>query len=86
VILKAVNMAANVERPPKGLVTASFDIRPVEAGDVENERSHTYYFRDHKSIVNRIPEAFGGRGYYVQGDHLQTVPALYRGLVEAGGR
>jgi len=86
VILKAVNMAANVGSPPTGLVTASFDIRPVEAGGVENERSHTYYFRDHKSIVNRIPEAFGGRGYYVQGDHLQTVPALYRGLIEAGGR
>ena len=82
VLLKAVSMAANVGRPPEGLVTASFDMRPVRPEDAENERAYTYYFRDHKSVVGRIPEAFGGRGYYVQGDHLETVPALYRGLVE----
>ena len=85
VLLKAVSMAANVGRPPEGLVTASFDMRPVVAGDAEDERAYTYYFRDHKSVVRRIPEAFGGRGYYVQGDHLDTVPALYRGLVEGAG-
>ncbi len=82
VLLKAVSMAANVGRPPEGLVTASFDMRPVRAEDVDDERAYTYYFRDHTSVVHRIPKAFGGRGSYIQGDHLDTVPALYRGLVE----
>ena len=63
-----------------------FDIRPVHAADVNNERAFSYYFRDHKSVVHRIPEAFGGKGYYVQGDHLQTIPALYRRLVEGASR
>ena len=82
VFLKAVNMASNVGHPPLGLTAASFDVRPVNPADVNNERAFSYYFRDHKSVVHRIPEAFGGKGYYVQGDHLQTIPALYRGLVE----
>jgi hypothetical protein len=83
VFLKAVSMAANVGKPPTGLTTASFDLRPVKVEDVEDERSYTYYFRDHKSIVHRIPRAFGGKGYYIQGDHLNTIPALYRTWVEA---
>jgi hypothetical protein len=83
VFLKAVNMASNVGRPPMRLSAASFDVRPVNPADVTNERAFSYYFRDHKSVVHRIPEAFEGKGYYVQGDHLQTIPALYRGLVES---
>lgn len=86
VFLKAVNMASNVGHPPQGLTAASFDVRPVSAADVNNERAFSYYFRDHKSVVHRIPEAFGGKGYYVQGDHLQTIPALYRALVEGATR
>jgi len=82
VLLKAVNMASNIGQPPDGLTSASFDVRPVSPADVNNERAFSYYFRDHKSVVHRIPEAFGGKGYYVQGDHLQTIPALYRALVE----
>ena len=82
IILKAVSMAANVGRPPTGIVTASFDMRRADLRDVDDERTCTYYFRDVKSVVHRIPAAFGGRGYYVAGDHLDTVPALYRALVE----
>ncbi|MGH7143397.1 MAG: hypothetical protein ACREJ2_04600 [Planctomycetota bacterium] len=81
VFLKAVSMAANVGKPPTGLTAASFDLRPVQVADVNNERSYTYYFRDHKSVVHRIPQAFGGKGYYIQGDHLDTLPALYREIV-----
>jgi hypothetical protein len=81
VFLKACSMCANVGSAPKGIVTASFDIRPADpkaaAGD---ERAAGYYARDVKSVVVRIPAAFGGRGHYVQGDHLQTVPALYQAL------
>ena len=81
VFLKAVNLVANVGMPPLGVTAASFDIRPANLADPADERAFGYYFRDQKSIVCRIPEAFGGKGYYVEGDHLLTIPALYRGLV-----
>ncbi len=83
VFLKAVSMAANVGRPPRGLTTASFDIRVADPGDADNERAAGYYCRDIKSVVVRIPEAFGGRGFYIQGDHLATVPAFYQLLTGA---
>ena len=86
VFLKACSMSANVGRPPRGLVAASFDFRAARPEDVDDERKSGYYFRDLKSVVVRIPEAFGGRGYYVQGDHLRTVPALYQQLVRVVGR
>lgn len=81
VFLKACSMATNVGRPPRGLVTGSFDFRPATVESAHDERSPGYYYRDIKSVVVRIPEAFAGSGYYVQGDHLQTLPALYQGLV-----
>lgn len=83
VFLKACSMCANVGHSPKGIVTASFDFRQAEAGDAGDERKAGYYYRDIKSVVVRIPQSFGGRGYYVQGDHLQTVPALYQSLVNS---
>jgi len=46
-----------------------------------NERHFAYYFRDQKSVVTRIPNAFGGHGYYVQGDQLVTLPELYRQVI-----
>ncbi len=82
VFLKACSMSANVGHAPSGIVTASFDFRPARPEDVGDERKAGYYYRDVKSVVVRIPEAFGGQGHYVQGDHLQTVPALYRALIE----
>lgn len=82
VFLKACSMCANVGHPPSGITTASFDMRPIRPGDTQNERSAGYYYRDIKSVVVRIPEAFGGTGHYVQGDHLVTVPALYQALVQ----
>jgi hypothetical protein len=81
VFLKACSMCANVGNPPRGIVTAALDIRAARIGDARDERSEGYYYRDLKSVIVRIPEAFGGRGYYVQGDHLKTVPALYQALV-----
>ena len=81
VLLKAVSMAANVGRPPRGLVTANFDMRPVATGDVNDEEKPGYYFRDNKSVVTRIPAAFGGRGHYVHGNLKHTIPALYKKLL-----
>lgn len=83
VFLKACSMCANVGHPPRGLVTGSFDIRPAAIESIDDERSPGYYYRDIKSIVVRIPQAFGGRGYYVQGDHLATLPAFYQALVQS---
>ncbi len=83
VILKAISMAANVGKPPKGITTASFDIREadLEQASKNNKSAPSYYFRDIKSIVTRIPKAFGGTGYYIKGDHRETLPAFYRAIV-----
>ncbi|MFC1736459.1 hypothetical protein ACFL1X_10085 [Candidatus Hydrogenedentota bacterium] len=82
VFLKAISMAANVGKAPGPIVTANFDMRNVNQDDVSNETKPTYYFRDNKSIVTRIPASFEGRGYYVKGNQLDTLPALYTLLVQ----
>ncbi len=81
VLLKAVSMAANAGSPPTGIVTANFDMRPVAPKDADDGGKPTYYFRDNKSVVTRIPAAFGGKGYYVCGDLKHTIPALYKKLL-----
>ena len=83
VLLKAVSMAANVASVPHGILTADFDLREHEPRQMTDEAAQGYYFRDQKSVVTRIPEAFGGRGLYVQGDQKQTIPFLYKQLIEA---
>ncbi len=82
VLLKAVSMAANVGRAPERIVTANFDLRPVEPSDACDEDKHAYYFRDNKSVVTRIPEAFGGVGHYIRGHFRDTLPGLHRLLTE----
>lgn len=81
VLLKAVSMATNAGTPPRGIVTADFDLRPVVARDAANDARPAYYFRDHKSVVTRIPAAFSGKGHYIRGHFARTIPALYRKLV-----
>lgn len=82
VFLKSISMVSNVgDAPSSNLVTADFDIRPQHPEAMANERHFAYYFRDQKSVVTRIPQAFGGQGYYVQGDQLVTLPELYRQVV-----
>lgn len=82
VILKAVSMAANTRKAPSKIITADFDIR--EETPVKNPEvfSQYYYFRDQKSVVARIPETFGGKGYYIQGDQRMTFPFLYKKIIE----
>ena len=72
VFLKAVSMAANVGRAPAGFTTAVFDLYDFDPEDVEHETRPGYYRRDIKSVVVRIPRAFGGKGVYVQGDQRET--------------
>jgi len=82
VLLKAVSMAGNVGMPPTGLVTADFDLKPYHAEKMKDESDCNYYFRHHKSVVARVPEAFGGKGFSIQGDQRTTFPLFYREIVK----
>ncbi len=82
VYLKAFSMAANIGKTPRGIVTADFDLRPANLSDIQDDGTYTYYFRDIKSIVTRIPQSFGGKGYYVKGNHKDTIPSLYKMIKE----
>ena len=82
VLLKTVSMAANVGNVPKGIITADFDLRGYDSHVMSDESKQGYYFRDQKSIVTRIPQAFAGKGYYIQGDQKQTVPLLYEKILK----
>jgi len=82
VLLKAVSMAANVGKTPGNIVTADFDLRDYESGAMSDESSQCYYFRDQKSVVTRIPQAFDGKGFYIQGNQKQTFPFLYKMITD----
>ncbi|MFH1740958.1 MAG: hypothetical protein ABIH23_18300, partial [bacterium] len=82
VFLKSVSMAANVGNVPGPIITADFDLRPANLEDASNDKTATYYFRDVKSVVTRIPEAFKGKGHYIKGMFQDTLPALYKLVVE----
>ena len=86
VYLKALSMARNVAhregREIRHFLTAVFDMVPI-AGDIHKELTKTdpgYYFRPHKTILVRTV-ADGGRSYYFQADHRESVAALRRKLV-----
>jgi len=82
VLLKAVSMAANTGKTPNNIVTADFDLRLHHPKEMTDESAQCYYFRDQKSIVTRIPQAFSGEGHYIQGDQKQTIPLLYKKIIE----
>jgi len=81
VLLKAVSMAANVGRVPRDILTADFDLRRHDPQQMTDEAAQGYYYRDQKSVVTRIPQAFGGKGLYIQGDQKTTFPLLYRTIL-----
>ncbi|MEN8117786.1 MAG: hypothetical protein ABFS16_12445 [Bacteroidota bacterium] len=82
VFLKAASMVGNTGHVPENIVTANFDIRPYNPADITNDNTVGYYFRDQKSIVARVPEAYHGNGYYIGGNQKQTIPVLYKKLIE----
>lgn len=82
VFLKAASMTGNVGKVPKGIITADFDIRPFQRSHIDNEAATGYYNRDQKSIVVRVPEAYGGKGYYIEGNQKQTFPAFYKKILQ----
>jgi hypothetical protein len=82
VLLKAISMAANIGKAPHAIVAADFDLRDYNPQNIKDETSAGYYYRDQKSIVTRIPNAFQGTGFYIQGDQKQTVPLLYQSIIK----
>ena len=82
VFLKAASMAGNIGKVPEGIITADFDIRPYDPGVFSNEEAVGYYFRDQKSIVTRVPQAYHGEGIYIGGNQKVTVPLLYQKIIE----
>jgi len=81
VALKAISMVKNVGAGLRNITTADFDLRPYEPSVMTDESQTNYYFRDQKSIVTRIPQAFGGQGYYIQGNQKETFPCLYQKII-----
>lgn len=88
VYLKCLSMARNVAHQSGGRIanftTAVFDLLPLEEQDVHEappKSDPRYYFRPWKTIMARTV-ADGGDSFYIQGQHKETVPALYKGLVE----
>jgi len=82
VFLKAASMAGNIGKVPNGIITADFDIRYYEPAQMTDETSQNYYFRDQKSVVTRIPQAYDGKGYYIQGNQRDTFPIFYKTVIE----
>jgi len=86
VYLKALAMARNVAHQRgeriRQFMTAVFDL-PELGTDLQQEAPKNdprYYFRPFKTILVRTV-ADGGKSHYVQGDHKQTVPALYDAIL-----
>lgn len=82
VFLKAASMAGNINLTPKDILTANFDLRPYNPENATRDTTVGYYFRDQKSIVARIPQAYGGKGFYIEGNQIQTIPYLYQQLIK----
>ena len=85
VFLKALSISRNLGHGVARFTTANFDL--IDLGDYRSpvgaEHPH-YYYRPRKNIVNR-PVSLGGRGFHIVGDHSDTVPSLYRRVVELIG-
>jgi hypothetical protein len=82
VFLKAASMAGNIGLVPHKIITANFDLRPYHPDKYRDENHVGYYYRDQKSIVTRVPQAYGGKGFYIEGNQKQTIPLLYKKLLE----
>jgi hypothetical protein len=88
IYLKALAMARNVAHQEgstiKKFTTGVFDLVPLE-GDTRQQAPKSdprYYYRPWKTILVRTV-ADGGESFYIQGDHRQTVPALYHATLKA---
>ena len=83
VFLKALSISRNLGYPTYQITTANFDL--IDLGNYRCKIGYDdplYYYRPRKNIVNR-PVSCGGKGWHFRGDHQETIPALYKLLVEA---
>jgi hypothetical protein len=83
VYLKALSMARNVARQ-EGRVIAHFTTAVFDLPDLGNDFSAEppktdprYYYRPWKTFLVRTV-ADGGESYYIQGDHRETFPNLWK--------
>ena len=84
VFLKALSIARNLGYPTFRITTGNFDL--IDLGDFRRPLGYEhpqYYYRPRKNIVNR-PVSQGGKGWHFCGDHLLTIPNLYKKLEEKG--
>ena len=86
IYLKALSMARNLSRQEgrriANFTTAVFDL-PELGDDFDSEPPKTdprYYYRPWKTILVRTV-ADGGESFYIQGDHRETFPALWKCLL-----
>ncbi|NLC43878.1 MAG: hypothetical protein GX783_06295 [Clostridiales bacterium] len=82
VFLKALSIGRNQGYKIEKLTTANFDIIPL--GDYRSKVSDNhfhYYYRPRKNVINR-PTSLGGKGFYIEGNHLVTIPNLYDKIVK----
>ncbi|NMB11198.1 MAG: hypothetical protein GX977_02815 [Firmicutes bacterium] len=84
VYLKALSMVRNVAhqegRRVTNFTTAVFDLLPYSGEDyhtVPPKTDHRYYYRPWKTMLVRTVQD-GGESFYIQGDHRQTIPSLWR--------
>ena len=82
VYLKCLAMARNLAHQDgkkiTNFTTAVFDLLALEGEnlhDIPAKSDPRYYFRPWKTILSRTV-ADGGKSYYIQGDHRDTLPAL----------
>lgn len=82
VFLKALSIGRNQGYKIEKITTANFDIIPL--GDyhskVSDDHFH-YYYRPRKNVINR-PTSLGGKGFYIEGNHKDTIPNLYDKIVK----
>jgi hypothetical protein len=90
VYLKALAMSRNVAHQEgheiRRFTTGVFDLIALD-DDYHRQAPKSdprYYYRPWKTILVRTV-ADGGESFYVQGDHRDTVPALYHAAVERVG-
>lgn len=92
VFLKALSMARNKlnkgkfdpnDIKIKNITTAVFDLVPISDEEYQKQPEKTdprYYFRPWKTILVRTL-AESGKSFYIKGRHEETVPNLYRLLI-----
>ena len=88
IFLKALSMVRNISRQKnraiKRFTTLVCDLQllPEDFQMEPKKNNPQYYFRPWKTLLIRTVRD-GGKSYYVQGDHAETIPGLWTAIKEA---